>query len=686
MKQNIKNFRIIFVLVLFVLAYGCNDYLDGAKSYTKVSADLLLSSEKGIKTLLADLYSGMPMEDFNYRPNSDGSGYGFNQRGWGSIGLPVTWRASMYTDESQASGGVGIGLGGYSYFASSTGTSNTNGNVNGYVLNRDVSIFLKSIEKAKDGNVINEATYNRLWSEAHFIRAYIYFGLAKRYGGVPLIDWLQDDDYVDGNVEPLYIARSTELDTWKFVLAECDKAVQYLPVPGDFASGDGDARYRASKWAAYALKSRAALFAASLAKYGNKVQFAGQAAETKLVGMSASDAAFFYSECLSASKAVIDCPDHSLHAPNPANAAEAAKNYQDLFEKGVSAKSKEVILARSYLDGSVVGDFQGHDWDNYYAPAQVPTGFHKMGRFSVLLDLVDIYEDYTDDGTGKSAIIATRTDNNEASYVAGRTPTDAQIQAIPFIKYDNLYEPFKNKDARLNGAIIVPGSTFRGVSIVMQGGLITTDGKILIYQETSAVGLDGKTYGTYGPETGFSGFKGMGSADDANFSSTGFSVRKYLSEEKAVSNRETGSTTPWIDFRLAEVYLNYAEAAVESGSGDQALAAKLINDLRKRAAHKDNIPLSIDNVQKERRIEMAFEGLRVWDLVRRREYHELFDGNYQKKALVPLLDLREPTPKYVFLRITEYNNALSASRFQTNSYYSNIPGMGTNRLVGNPGQ
>jgi len=196
MKQNIKNFRIIFVLVLFVLAYGCNDYLDGAKSYTKVSADLLLSSEKGIKTLLADLYSGMPMEDFNYRPNSDGSGYGFNQRGWGSIGLPVTWRASMYTDESQASGGVGIGLGGYSYFASSTGTSNTNGNVNGYVLNRDVSIFLKSIEKAKDGNVINEATYNRLWSEAHFIRAYIYFGLAKRYGGVPLIDWLQDDDYV----------------------------------------------------------------------------------------------------------------------------------------------------------------------------------------------------------------------------------------------------------------------------------------------------------------------------------------------------------------------------------------------------------------------------------------------------------------------------------------------------------
>jgi len=646
---------------------------------------MLLSSEKGIKTLLAELYSGLPIEDFNYRANLSNNSEGFNQRTWGSVGLQVTWRTSMYTDESQASGGVGIGIGNYNYFASTTGNTNQNGNVAGYTLNRDVSIFLINIENAKKENVINDAAYNRLWSEAHFVRAYIYYALAKRYGGVPLIDWLQDDDYVDSNAEPLFIPRSTELDTWKFIMAECDKAIQYLPVPGDFTSFDGNPRYRATKWAAYALKSRAALYAASIAKYGGKVQFAGEAANQKLVGMAASDAAFFYTECLAASKAIIDCTDHALFKPNPASAVEAAKNYQDLFEKSPS-DATEIILSRSYLDGGVVGNFQGHDWDNYYAPAQVPTGFHKMGRFSPLLDLVDLYEDYTDDGTGKSALIETRTDGIETDYVAGRAPTDAQIIAIPFIKYDNLYEPFKDKDARLNGSIIVPGSPFRGVTIVMQGGLITSDNKILIYQNQNSVGLDGITYNTYGPEGNVSGFKGLGSADDANYSSTGFSVRKYLSEDKSVSNRETSSTTSWIDFRLAEIYLNYAEAAVESGTGDQALAAKLINDLRKRAAHKDNIPLTINNVQKERRIEMAFEGIRIWDLVRRREYHELFNGSYQKKALVPLLDLREPTPKYVFLRILEFNNATSASRFQTNSYYNDIPGIATNRLIGNPGQ
>jgi len=672
MKQNIKNIIVFFASIL-LLVNGCNSFLE-VESLTKVSSDLLLSSEKGLKTLLADLYNGIPMEDFNYRPAD-----GFNLRGWGTTGLGVTIRTSMFTDESTASQGNGLGPGGYNYFAG----GDANGNSNGYRLNRDVSIFLKSIEKAKTDGIIDEAAYNRLWSEAHFIRAYVYFGLAKRYGGVPLIDWLQDDDY-KGDPEPLFVPRNTEVDTWKFILAECDKAIQNLPVPGDFASTDGDPRYRATKWAAYALKSRAALFAASLAKYGDRASFSGDAVNQKLVGIDKSEAAFFYNECLTASKAIIDCNDHALYMPNPANAAEAAKNYQNLFEKTVS---NEVIFARAYLDGSVVGNYQGHDWDNYYAPAQVPTGFHKMGRFSPLLDLVDLYEDYTDNGTGKSATIVTRTDGVEDDYVGTNQPTDAQIAAIPFVKYDDPYEPFKNKDARLNGSIIVPGGVFRGVAIVFQGGLITQDGTLMIYKDGNAIGHDGITYRTYGPDTGFSGFFGINSSDDANYSSTGFSVRKYLSEEKAVSNREESSTISWIDFRLAEIYLNYAEAAVESGSGDQTLAAKLINDLRKRAAHKDNIPLTIDNVQKERRIELAFEGFRIWDQIRRREYHSLFDGNYRKHALVQLLDLREPTPKYVFLRIFEFHNITGgASRFQVNDYYNAIPGTDVNRLIQNPGK
>ena len=68
--------------------------------------------------------------------------------------------------------------------------------------------------------------------------------------------------------------------------------------------------------------------------------------------------------------------------------------------------------------------------------------------------------------------------------------------------------------------------------------------------------------------------------------------------------------------RLAEVYLNYAEAVVENGSGfgDKELAENYLNALRRRAGHTDRISLTLESVLKERRVEMAFEGKRFWDM------------------------------------------------------------------------
>jgi hypothetical protein len=680
MIRNIKKYKLIFLMSIVFLALNnsCDDFLE-VESLTKMSSDRLLSNENGLKTLLANLYNAIPMEDFNYRPD-----YGFNRRGWqGGAGEMVM--TSMYTDESILSSGNGIGPGNYAFFdGNTTGISgNTIYQISAYGRNRDVSIFLRSIEQAKNEGIIDEGKYNRLSGEAHFVRAYLYFALAKRYGGVPIIDWLQDDDY-NGDATPLFIPRSTELDTWKFVLSECDQAIQYLPTPENFASDDGNPLYRATKWAAYALKSRAALYAASLAKYGGRVTFSGEAANLKLVGMDASQADFFYGECISASKAIIDNSGHSLYKPNPASRDEAAKNYQEMF---MNTLGDEIIFAKTYMDGTKLND-QGHDYDIRYSPSQASTGFHKWGRFSPSLDIVDLYEDYTDNGSGKSASIVTRTDGKENEFINTNSPLDAQVAAIPFVKYDDPYEPFRNKDARLHGSIVVPGGKYKGITIVMQGGLITKNGEIKVYQSYSEEGKDGNTYYTYGAESsgGYSGFATMTSSDDANFSSTGFTVRKYLAEDKTIAGLERSSYTPWIDFRLAEIYLNYAEAVAESGAGDKTAAAAYINALRKRAGHTDQIPLTLENVLKERRIELAFEGFRLGDLFRRREYHTLVN-NYRRHALVQLIDLREDKPKYVFLRMEQFHDVLAGGRtFQTMNYYYNIPGVGVSGLTNNPGR
>jgi hypothetical protein len=661
MKNKILRNKIIIGLtaLLLLLVSGCNDYLE-LEPLDKVSADQLLTNENGLKTLLANLYNAIPMEDFNYRPNE-----GFNNRGIGDGRIGMT---SMFSDEAiRSDGQEAIGPPGerFNYFEYA------------YQRNRDVSLFLEGIEKAKNDLVIDMETYNCLESEAHFIRAYLYFGLVKRFGGVPIIGKALDGEYVPGSDNAaLYIPRSTERDTWDFILKECDKAITNLPATLS------DGKFRADKWTAYALKSRVALYAASLAKYWNNAPLTGEAVTLGYVGISPNEANYFYNECITASKEIIDNSGHTLYMPNPSSPAEAAVNYQNLF----LTSNNEIIFSKTYLDGSLVSN-QGHSFDAFYSPSQVHPGYLRHGRYSPTLDIVDLYEDYTDDGNGKSAKIITRTDGVEDYYIGN--PSNIDINT-PFRKYSDLSEPFIGKDARLQTSIIVPGAMFKDVKIIIQGGLIGKNGDVIAYGAGSEEGYDGKTYYTYGAAspTGYSGFDNLGRGfENSNFSCSGFTIRKYLAENKnlLVGSGTAVSTTPWIDMRLAEVYLNYAEAVVESGQGDATAAKNYLNQLRKRAGHTDEIPLTLSNVLKERRVELAFEGFRYDDMFRRREYHIFFNVG-RRHALVPLIDLREQDPKYIFIRANlYYDEQLGGRTFNPVDYYLAIPSTQTNRLVQNPG-
>jgi hypothetical protein len=320
----------------------------------------------------------------------------------------------------------------------------------------------------------------------------------------------------------------------------------------------------------------------------------------------------------------------------------------------------------------------------YFNPSQTAPSYSYFGRYNPTLELVDLFEDYRDDGTGASVPLETRTDGIENEYQGNISGANLDLTK-PYKLYNNLSEIFANKDARLFASIITPGSVWKGKTIVMQGGLVKSDGTRLIYQNNSAVGLDGKTYYTYGGATApeYSGFAQLGNNEQGNFSSSGFNVKKYLNENLTTVTQFI-CTTPYIDFRLAEIYLNYAEAAIESGQGDAVKAASYLNALRKRAGHTDNIPATIGNILKERRIELAFEGHRYWDLVRRRDYHTMFNKS-SRTALVPVLDLRQNPPKYFFVRAFNWPDYNAGGRtFEIKSYYKAIPDVSTNKLVQNP--
>ena len=662
MKKNILS---IFSLCALMGLSGCNAFLE-LEPLDKVSPDQLLETEGGVKALLANIYTMIPMEDFNYRPNA-----GFNQRGYD--GVNETTNLAFLTDEATRSdGGVGIGYEGFNYWP--------------YGDIRQVNIFMQNVEKAKEAGTISVADADRMTGEAHFARAYMYYGLVKRYGGVPLIDKVQDDDYADGGPGAVAVPRSTELDTWKFVLNECTLAAATLP---DATSGSD--LYRVTKWAAYALKSRVALHAASVAKYWNLAPLAGEAVTQKLVGgMTSADADAFYKECIEASKFLIENSGKSLYKPAPATVKEAASNFQALF---LNDQNEEVIFSKAYLNGTTNTN-QGHSYAQFNILPQVNPGALKYGRFNPMLEIVDLFEDYTDDGTGKSAKIVTRTDGNEDAYIANfHNMNNASVvntlMSVPFVKYNDLYEPFANKDARLLASVVVPGSSYAGTEIIIQGGFIKDNNSYVAYSNESTQ-KNGTTYYALGAEgeTMFSGFNNVNSGEDANWTATGFGVRKYMPEGESMSPDRLSSTTSYIDMRLAEVYLNYAEAVVENGSGfgDKELAENYLNALRRRAGHTDRISLTLESVLKERRVEMAVEGKRFWDMNRRREFHTEFSNNRIRKALVPMLDLRGAEPKYVFARVNYFGDETRGGRtFQNINYYRGIPNIATNGLVQNPG-
>ena len=457
-----KIFTYILVLTIGLVFNACNKILD-VKPLDRVPASQLLTDISGVKVLLANLYSRMPVEDFVYNP-----GVSFNyHRTAGSGYIEPGFGTTFYTDEATLSTGSGAGPINDGYWA--------------YDAIRQTNLFLEQLPTVS----MSDAQRNALIAEGRFIRAYMYFGLVKRYGGVPIIE--KSLEYIPGSDNAnLFVPRSTEKQTWDYILSELTASAKTLPV--SFSSVDGP--YRATKWAALGLKSRAALFAASVAKYWDKAPLSGEAVTQKLVGgMTTTDAANYYQQCIDASTEIITSSGKKLYKANPANITDAIKNFQDIFQNPTIA-DEEVLFKKGYIDGTVTL-LQGHSIDVFYNPSQTNPGGLYYGRFSPSLDLVDLFEDYKDNGEGKSAILETRTDGNETEYIGDPTKVDV---TKPYKLYDNLSQIFANKDARLHASIIVPGSTWKGVNIIMQGGLIKQDGTKIVYTNASAQGKDGQTY------------------------------------------------------------------------------------------------------------------------------------------------------------------------------------------------
>ena len=248
------------------------------------------------------------------------------------------------------------------------------------------------------------------------------------------------------------------------------------------------------------------------------------------------------------------------------------------------------------------------------------------------------------------------------------------------IRLSDPYDLFKNKDPRMFASVYVPGSPCQDTKIEWIRGIIAPDGTR--YQATSQPGsgntaeINGKVYSTTGKD---------GGADAGDASKTGFYQKKFFDETLTDMNMGK-SETPWPVFRLGEMYLNLAEAAIELGKNDEALSA--VNKIRERAGIALLQSIDMDKVRHERKVELAFEGHRFWDMKRWRIASQDVEqgglNGFRGTALYPWYNLSDG--KFTFERGTKPPKQVRI--FLEKNYYTKINSddMNSNpKLVQNPG-
>lgn len=661
MKNYLKIYLVPLVFVLLSLG-GCTKWLDEIVPKDKVPSSQLFSDPGGIKTFMANLYYNAPIEDFNYVVN------GFND--WRA----TSWNNSRLTEEGPHKNGASImGGGDLKYFA------------DGYTEIRNINLLIENIPTAN----LQKNDKTLYLGESYFLLAYTYYALVKRCGGVPLITKVQE--YDPNNLDALKVPRSTEKETWNFTLALCDSAIKYLPVVHPLGAR------RAGGYVAYALKSRVALHAASVAKFweeGAPGSSTDPAIQQKLVGgMNMDDANNYYKQCLDASLFLMNSKAFSLYLPIPTSPDEAAANLQKMFADP-NVAPMELIFIKGY---TTVG--QGHSYQ-VMVPYQIGNS-NSIATHNPTLDFVEFYEDYSDDGKGNMVKLATLKSGNENIYVDFNKATDYIHYANPMDIFNgngavgSTSNKSKRMDARLFSSILLPGSIWKGLVMNFQGGLIKTDGTNVEGANFTPVVKNGVNYYALG---GASTSLCSGWSLPSNSGTrTGFLPKKFMDENGIIDRTKwASSVNDWPEFRYAEILLNYAEAVVENtaGYGDQSVANDAINVIRRRAGHTDKVVAtkntttataitSLGSVQRERTVELAYENKRHWDLLRRREYHKVY--NVRKYGALKLYqDLRTDPVSYFYVR-TYSPLATNGLTFVKSNYYRPIDGVASNGLVQNPG-
>ena len=450
--------------------------------------------------------------------------------------------------------------------------SNENGNGDYWVRYweaiRRCAVFITRIDNA---TVTNEEDRQRWKAEAHVLRAFYYSELLRWFGtGLPIIReaYSLDEDFS-------VVKKPSYYEVVQFILEDCNAALATAELPWRITTSAEKARV--TKAMAEAIKSRMILYAASpLYNGGNNYweeayQINKQAVKNlKDNGYKLYDKVNFPTTYL----------DEEAFLPN-----EYAALFNEYFTQtmvyGATPADQETIYQHRDDQGDIC------NVDGIGAAYGLKTGTCPSQ------ELVDAFE--TIDGQPILDLSQPYLDEEEhlnPNYNRSNTLYDKE-------------NPYENRDPRFYASIYYNGSYRK---------------QMWNFEETqsSPENYPGKpgnrvrVITTY-PEDQYTGLDPIRRTGTR----TGYYNRKFLHPFAGTDNPVRGANFKM--FRLGEVLLNYAEAAAEAGHFDDARSA--VNEVRARV-NMPALPESLSpeelilRIRNERRVELAMEGFRYYDVRR----------------------------------------------------------------------
>jgi starch-binding outer membrane protein, SusD/RagB family len=596
MKRNKRIDNILLILFLFAGIASCKKYLDVVPDNV-ATIDHVFKLRNEAEKYLFTLYS--------YMPKGGDGWYNPAFMGGDEIWLPETAQDHWHPIFRMARGEQNKDLPLFDEWAGKRkGNGTTYDTLKIWWGVNHCNIFLENLRDPSKVPDLSLAERERWIGEAEFLKAYYHFYMLRMYGPIPIRD---KNINIDGDIANTYTRRMPVDSCANYISNLLDSAYQKLPIK---ISDENNELGRVTQSIALAVKAKLWATMASPLFNGNP-DYAGF---TDKEGTPLFNSAFD-------SKKWEKARDAALAAIQ-----SAESNGHRLYEYGPDFLGlTDTTKLQLSIRNAVTGRWnQEHVWANsqmYFVNEDLcmpPTERSTTGGVStVRFDLKGVW--------------AAPIKIAKLFYTQNGVPID-EDNTLSFADYEKLRTA---TSAERN--YIEPGLQTARLNFDREPRFYASlgfDNGVWYMKDGTISGSDRNTFYLKAKNTEKAGF-----GHYTNWNETGYFIKKLVHWESSSNSRVSWKRYPWPEVRMADLYLLYAEALNEVEPASMR-AIEYVDKVRRRAGLKGVVeswtkfstspgkyasqPGLREIIQRERLIELAFEGHRFWDLRRwKRSFDEL---------------------------------------------------------------